>query len=526
MNLAKTIIADNPNQAQELSQRITAEQATENLILLVEEIKATVQNAAQQGSSFDQTERDVWDAVLQTGFQAMQLFVSLQGDGDLGERVQTEQGKTLHRCPKPASTTIRSIFGTHPFDQYTYAAGSNKPIELRPISARMSLPQHRWSFMLQEFSQMFCVDQAFNQATANLSQLLGGRFSVDTTEKLNQRLGKAAGEYLDDLPSPDADSEAKFLVGSADCKGVPLVKEDTTKIAAFETAKKNPGNRRMATVASVYTVDPHIRTAEEITEALFREPSNRETGSEKQRPKPQNKNTTAHFPTSEDDGVGNAIPISGIHVAMAWIIGQVTQRRRPGQVLIALMDGQESLWDTFGLHVSLSKRTIAVLDILHALAYVWEAAGLFCNDEAERKCFTRSRLLRLLRGEVLGVVRGLRQMGSTRQLKGKPLQSLYRICGYLENNASRMRYDEYLRRGYPIASGVIEGACRHLVKDRMERSGMRWTLEGARSMLHVRAAFQSDHWQSFLRDRMNRELAATHRHQELISNYTSLTLAS
>lgn len=76
-----------------------------------------------------------------------------------------------------------------------------------------------------------------------------------------------------------------------------------------------------------------------------------------------------------------------------------------------------------------------------------------------------------------------------------------------------------LRRGYPIASGVIEGACRHLVKNRMERSGMRWTLEGARSMLNVRAAFQSDHWQSFLQSRIAAEVERTHRNRNLINNY-------
>ena len=88
-----------------------------------------------------------------------------------------------------------------------------------------------------------------------------------------------------------------------------------------------------------------------------------------------------------------------------------------------------------------------------------------------------------------------------------------------------MRYDEYLRRGYPIASGVIEGACRHLVKDRMERSGMRWTLEGARSMLNVRAAFQSDHWRPFLNWHKANEVAKTHRHRELLDAYNPETLA-
>jgi hypothetical protein len=303
-----------------------------------------------------------------------------------------------------------------------------------------------------------------------------------------------------------------------------LVKEDSARVAAFEKAKKNPGNRRMATVASVYTVEPHVRTAEDVTAALFRDDRDWEAAKPK-RPRPQNKNTTAHFPEMADNGDGSEVPISGIHVAMAWIIGQIIARRRPGQVLIALMDGQESLWETMQLHLTFGARTVPILDILHALSYVWEAAGLFEKDEAKRKAFTRARLLRILRGEVRAVIRGLRRLGTTSGLTGKAAKDLARICGYLEKNADRMRYDEYLRRGYPIASGVIEGACRHLVKDRMERSGMRWTLEGARSMLNVRAAFQSDHWRTFLDQRATAEVKQTHSHQYLLDGYEPITLA-
>ena len=81
-----------------------------------------------------------------------------------------------------------------------------------------------------------------------------------------------------------------------------------------------------------------------------------------------------------------------------------------------------------------------------------------------------------------GVVRGLRAMLTRRQLRGEPRKQLQGICNYLATHAARMRYDDYLSAGCPIASGVIEGACRHLVKDRMERCGMRWSLEGARSI--------------------------------------------
>lgn len=371
---------------------------------------------------------------------------------------------------------------------------------------------------------MLGVDQAYDQAMKNLGEILHSDFSVDTAERINGQLGRSAGEFLAALPVPASGSEGKFLIATADCKGVPLVKNDSQKVAAFETARKNPGNRPVATVTSVYSVDPHVRTAEEITAALFRDERDDDSPRAK-RPKPRNKNTTAHFPESASDESGSQVAISGIQVGMAWIIAQIALRRRSGQVLIALMDGQESLWKTMQWHLNFSAKTIPILDILHALAYVWEAASLFEKKDSARRAFTRKRLMRILQGEVRGVIQGFRSLGTRHNLKGEKLKSLHRICGYLEKNAERMRYHEYLRRGYPIASGVIEGACRHLVKDRMERSGMRWTLEGARAMLNVRAAFQSDHWRTFLDWYKTNEVARAHPNRNSMANYTPLTLA-
>jgi hypothetical protein len=508
----------------ESAQQRNPEQIAQQLTSLVDQLKMNMKKAAQDGESFDCVERTVLASVLEVGNQAIELLLVLQGDGDLGEEVQTSDGKTARRSAKISSTRLRSIFGVHAFEQFTYATGKNKAISLRPISARLSLPAGRWSFLLQEFSQMLGVDQAYDQAMKNLAQILGSEFSVDTTERINGHMGSSAGEFLADLPLPEEGSEGKLLVATADCKGVPLVKSDSEKVAAFEAAKKNPGNRRMATVTSVYSVDPHVRTAEEIAAALFRDQPD-EDSQKRERPKPQNKNTTAHFPESSDDGQGSEVPISGIHVGMAWIMGQIASRRRSGQVLIALMDGQESLWETMKLHLNFGARTVPILDILHALSYVWEAAGIFEKEDFARRAFTRERLLRILRGEVGGVIQGLRSLGTRRGLKGDGLQSLVRICGYLEKNTERMRYDEYLRRGYPIASGVIEGACRHLVKDRMERSGMRWTLEGARAMLNVRAAFQSDHWRTFVDWHMTSEIAHIHPNRNMLQDYTPHALA-
>jgi hypothetical protein len=504
------------------SEQVTPDQVLCLLQQANEQLRRFVIGAAAVGTSFDSAERQVWEMVRKTGFLAMELLVKLQGDGDLGEQVENAEGKILQRSSAPVKATVRSIFGQHAFEQFTYSPGKNRKVDLYPISARLQLPEHQWSYLLQEFSQLFCVDQAFNQASKSLETIWGAKFSVDTLEQTSQRMGEQADKFLDELPTPSQHDEGPILVASADCKGVPLIKDDTAKVPAFETAKKQPGNRRMATVTSVYSVDPYERKAEDIVAALFRDQPNRPTTQAK-RPKPKFKHTTAHFPTTCQDGE-DEIRISGIHEAMAWLAGQVNSRLRSDQPLVLLMDGQECLWDVALLHLP-TDQLVTILDIIHVSTYVWDAAALFHSLRQDREAFTRQRLLRILNGEVHAVIKGLRRMGSLQQLKGDKLRELEKICKYFENNASRMQYDKYLAAGYPIASGVIEGACGHLVKDRMERSGMRWKLESARSMLNVRAAFQSDYWDLFQERRIAEQTATVHPNRALVHDYCPLTLA-
>ena len=525
MNVMDSTTAGNPTSQASQRKLRTPEQVADELQSLSGQLRKLVPESAGQGKSFDQTERKVWQMVRKIGFEAMELFVSLQGDGDLGEHINTEDGQQFVRSAKRATTMVRSIFGEHVFQQFTYSRGKNKTILLRPLSARMQLPEHRWSYLLQEFPQIFSVESAFNQAADNLQTVLGEKFSVDTLEQISQRMGVDADSFLDNLPVPSAEKEGELLVASADCKGVPLVKQDAAKVAAFETAKKRPGNRRMATVTSAYSVDRHVRSAQSIVDALFREEPEPPIDGKPptKRPEPQFKNTTAHFPTIEIDDKAE-VPISGIHEGMAWLADQVQARQRDDQPLIVLMDGQESLWDTAAMHWGDDEHTVEILDFLHVAVYVWEAAALFYDERSEKDAFTRERLLKLLHGEAGAVIRGLRRMGTLRKFSGEKRKDLMRITGYLEKHQKRMRYDEYLHGGYPIASGVIEGACRHLVKDRMERSGMRWTLEGARSMLNVHAVFQSDHWDAFQKQRLTRLSTEFHPHRNLIDDYKPLTL--
>ncbi|MEJ2330994.1 MAG: hypothetical protein P8Z33_14360, partial [Gammaproteobacteria bacterium] len=147
-----------------------------------------------------------------------------------------------------------------------------------------------------------------------------------------------------------------------------------------------------------------------------------------------------------------------------------------------------------------------ILDLLHALASLWEAAHLFHpNGSDAARAFVKEQARRLLHGEVAAVIHSLRWLGTHHKLKGKRRETLERVCGYFHNNAQRMAYDVYLEHGFPIASGVIEGACRCVVKDRMERSGMRWVMSGARAMLDMRCIYLSGLWEEFTAFRIQRE---------------------
>ena len=136
----------------------------------------------------------------------------------------------------------------------------------------------------------------------------------------------------------------------------------------------------------------------------------------------------------------------------------------------------------------------------------------FTRDVATQ--FVRARVTRILRGEVAAVIAGLRRMATTHNLRGKQLEKLETIVNYLAKNQDKMKYDEYLSAGYPIASGVIEGACRHVVKDRLERTGMTWTIEGAQSMLSLRCIHLGGQWDEFTQFRINKTTERLHPHRQ------------
>lgn len=478
------------------------------------ELREFVERAAQEGMPMHEVERGVWDRVLRMGHDAVQHFVNLQGTGDMGPTVTLPDGHTVRRLDETHTRAFKSIFGDFQIERVVYGTREGQKIEFVPLDTRLSLPENNSSYVLQDWDGMLEVEHPFGKVSEVLQKILRVEQHVDSLERVNRQMAGLVDAFVDTQPTPAPAEEGAIVVISADHKGVPMRRP--AEQAAIERHASapgpKPGQKKMATLGAMYTVDSFVRTPEQVVESLFRRPGE-QPESQPKRPKPCHKQARARLSYRDETGV----QCSGTDLVFGWLAQQL-ERRNPGQAkpTVYLMDGEKELWITRQGMLP-DANAVEVLDLLHVTSRLWQAAQLFCavgSDAAE--AFVRDRVLRVLRGAVVGVIAGLRQMGTKHGLRGSRRKTLQTICGYFAKNRQRMRYDEYLAAGYPIASGVIEGACRHVVKDRMERTGMRWVLEGAQAMLDLRTTYLNGQWDAFQAYRIERETERLHPHRSLI----------
>ena len=490
--------------------------AFDNLDELAEmgmDLAAFVRQAAIDGVAAHEAEKDIWRRVLAMGRQAFGQFLAMQGDGDVGETVETPDGKEVRRLTKPHRRMYRSIFGPFELSRYVYGTREGQRIEFVPLDARLELPESEFSYVLQDWAGTHYVEDAFDKSADMLGKILGLSLSVDSLERMSRKMAESVADFRESLTKPPVEAEGEILVATADGKGIPMRRPaDQRPVGARRRKGEKANKKQMATLGCVYTVDPKHRTAEDVVAALFRERSTRRP-KESVEPVAQHKRVWSSLTYEEGD-----VYVDAETEVFTWMAGEVNARRRKGQPMVCLMDGQRSLWTSCATHLPSADR-VEILDLLHAVEYLWKAAYLFHAEGSDAaSAFVRDRVLRILRGEVGYVIGGLRQMGTKRKLPKKKREKLDRICNYLDGNRYRMRYDEYLEAGYPIASGVIEGACRHLVKDRMERSGMRWTIDGAQAMLDLRSTSINNQWSAFCAHRIQAETERLHPKPQLLKH--------
>ncbi len=460
---------------------------------LADELRKMVLTSGREGASIQEVEKAVWGRVLKLGYLALRLFVQQAGEGDLGEEIELPGGRQVRRLPKPHKRVFLSVFGEMEIWRFVYGTREGQKIEHVPLDSRLDLPAGKFSELLQEWSQLFTVDQAFARAQKMLKNLFGLSIPIDSLERICRNMSELVVDYWDSLKPPPPEEEGELLVETADFKGVPMIGAEPSVCSESGDLQRPEGKKKMALLGGVYSVDRFKRTPEEVADALFHEPATKPARS---RPKVQHKRLRASLERDED---GKTAP--AVAEIFSWMALEAEARNPDGtKEVICLTDGQPCLEEAAREYLNAEKIPVFVfiLDLLHVTPGLWKAGKLLGAKKGRKlSAFVRKRVERILRGEVDAVVAGLRSMATRRKLKGKKLKKLQRICGYYESNRHRMQYHDYLAAGYPIATGVIEGACRHIVKDRLERSGMRWVLQGAQAMLDLRTVDASGAWDEF-----------------------------
>jgi hypothetical protein len=259
----------------------------------------------------------------------------------------------------------------------------------------------------------------------------------------------------------------------------------------------------MAEVAAVYTVPLFVRTPLDVLADLYGEEEDDDQKRERRarRPKVRNKRVWASV---EHD------PQVVIDEAFREAEARDPEHRR---CWVVLLDGNK---DQLALARAAAKELgVAVtilVDLMHMLEYLWRAAHAFHNDDAKpSEAWVQQRLLWLLQGRPAGkIATAMRQSARAANLRGGKLAAVRDAAAYLQKYAPYMRYADAIAQGLPIATGVIEGACRYLVKDRMDRGGTRWTLDGAEAVLRLRALRASGDFDAYWHFHLREELRRNH----------------
>lgn len=464
-------------------------------------LKEWIFDHSQRRTRIDRVERNLHAELLTLGRTLLEAFVKGAGLGNEGK--QTSQGgRTLYRSDQPRRRLYRSIFGELSIRRFVYARGAKKKIEYAPTDARLGLPRGEYSYVMEDWLQRLCVKQPFAEGVDDLAAILGVEPCVQTAEEMNLRMAEHAESFRIAQPAPPASEEATILVATADGTSVPMHRTDRTTPPSPQTEshKVSTGSTRRAYIGAVYEIEPFVREPQDVLDELSRKQA------ASRRPRPQGKRVWAEMAAAREGSMTSGSDL--VFVEMAMDLNTRDPHRR--RTLVCLMDGEQKLWD---LQREWLGRSVQILDFFHALQRVREVSKVVYSkdkkDKLRRNQWVGVQVRDLLSGDVETVIRRWRRLARAAKKQKRWTQddqkTMTSAIGYFCNNRPRMRYDAYLSQGYPIGSGIAEGTCRNLVKDRMDCTGMHWRLPGARAMLKTRALYLNGEWAEFVEYRIQQE---------------------
>jgi hypothetical protein len=441
--------------------------------------------------------------------QLLLAHITARGGGDIGASVVGADGvRRTHKRLRPR--TILSLFGPLTFHRLAY--GMPHVASVFPLDAMLNLPPIKISYTLQQHLVQEVISRSFHEALAALERWTG----LTITPPLAQRIVLEAARDVDAFYTQQYDRESRkaqplpVLVLTVDGTGVLVRTADlrsATRKKRLTKVSRSRGNpldqphreytRRMATVASAYEVARFVRTPDEIVAGFFapRSPSSR------QRPVPVAKRLWASLSQSRK--------------AVIQALFEDALRRDPhhAKEWVVLVDGDPHQITCVQACAQVYESPVTIVcDIVHVLGYLWKAGAVLQRKEVVAP-WVGNTLLRVLLGHSAVVAATMRAAATRQKLSATARNPVDTCAQYLRNHAAYLAYYHYLNAGYPIATGVIEGGCRYLVKDRLALTGARWSLDGAEAVLKLRAVKASGDFSAYW---------TFYEHQQYARNHESL----
>jgi hypothetical protein len=457
-----------------------------------------------------------------------QAHVNSRGIGYIGKSLKTKTNSLLtHK--RLLKRNLNTLFGRIIIKRVGYSSREHHTVF--PFDALLNLPNSSFSYGLQRFVARRTATLSFSEVLKLVKELTGTKIGskqvvqiveyctkyfdefynnidynvLDFNKKLNnlEQIEKISSKNPDKIVNKKklSNKNSKILVLTTDAKGIVMrqesLRKETRKRAEISKNKmskrlskgEKSNRKRMAQVASVYFIESFPRNPYDIIDDLRKKKKN------KKRPRPIQKRVWASLEQSSDE------------VITAMFNDALKRDPQKNNSWVVLIDGNKHQLDVVE---NLSKihevKTTIILDIIHVIEYLWTASRALIDEKRHSECqaWVEEKIIEILNNNAGRVAGGIRISSSKLRISKAKKKAAEDCAQYISNHKEYMNYKDYLKYGFPIATGVIEGACRHLIKDRMDITGARWTLSGAESVLKLRALVSSNdfekYWEFYLKN--------------------------
>lgn len=463
------------------------------------QIKSAIVSPENRNQALHHFEDKLANDMNELGRLLFQEYLDTHGNGDVGEAIIREDGKVLNH-KREGSCQLITQFGKVATSPQGYGQrGENR---IFPLKEDLSMPARSFTHPVQRKVSYEAVKGPYSKVTEALDEHTNVHISKQQIDHIVNDAAVDFDEFYQVANQSSKIATSDIIVATADGKGIIMRKEDlreATKNRATSQKLKNrkskgekSNRKRMSTVASVYNINAHVRTKDDIMNEFDRKMS------QAKRPRPEDKRVWASVEKSQAE-------------VFQEISFEIESRLSEGKIVAFLSDGERQLKKLAKkvLKPIVSKtgnQFFMIVDIIHAIEYLWKAAHVFHKEGSrEAEAFVTKYLCWLLEGNAGQVAAAIGRLATRLRIEDDKRKTVDKVTTYIKNNKPFMQYDKCLELGLPIATGVIEGACKSLVRDRFEVTGARWSLRGAESLLKLRAIYQSEDWNEYWKFHVKQE---------------------